>query len=193
MVERFRAEHAKDLASLPVDVLTVVEVRLKLDVIPFPDLLNHFCVDAAIVPDFTGIYVDADSYKYLEGKPLKHFNRLRFSLAHELGHILMHRDLAPAGGFQKIDDFWSWMRAYQADRYTLEQQANEFAGRLLVPIDRLTADFDAFSERAKTAFPDFGANDALRNAFCEQLGDTYGVSSKVVSMRLCREEIWPDI
>jgi Zn-dependent peptidase ImmA (M78 family) len=191
IVEEFRSQHSKELGGVPGDVLTVIELNLRLNVIPFPDLFKRYSVDAAIVPDFSGIYVDKASYRFLEGKPLRHFNRLRFSLAHELGHIVMHRQLAPFGGFKTTEDFWTWMRAYEKNRYSLEQKANEFAGRLLVPLERLSREFDDISVRMKAGFPEFWSHAGLRNALCEQLGDKFGVSAEVISMRLTREEIWP--
>lgn len=93
-------------------------MQLRLDVIPFPDLLKKYSVDAAIVPDFSGIYVDKESYVYLEGQPISRFNRLRFSLAHELGHIVMHREMAPKHGFLSLDEFWAWTLSYNAQRVT---------------------------------------------------------------------------
>ena len=86
-VEEFRGRYPVELGTLPVDMLTVIELRLKLDVIPFPDLFRKYSVDAAVLPDFSGIYVDERSYRFLEGEPVWLFDRLRFSLSHELGHI----------------------------------------------------------------------------------------------------------
>jgi hypothetical protein len=57
-VEDFRRKHEKDLCKIPADVLTAIEVRLRLDVIPFPDLFAKYSADAAVLPDFSGIYVD---------------------------------------------------------------------------------------------------------------------------------------
>src|SRR5271170_6535858 len=109
-VEKFRAQYPNDLASCPVDVLTAIEVRMRLDVIPFEKLLLNYSVDAAVKPDFSGIYVDKKSYQYLEGVPQWQFNRLRFSLAHELGHIVLHRDLVKDVIFKTVKDFWDWTR-----------------------------------------------------------------------------------
>ncbi len=149
-VEKFRREFPKQLCDIPADVLTVIEIEMGLDVVPLQNLQSHYLVDAAVIPDFSGIYVDKYSYRYIEGRPVREFNRLRFSIAHELGHIVLHRHLAPQKGFASIQEFFEWTRQYQKDKYTLEQQANEFAGRLLVSVNRLTEHFDEFSNRAKS-------------------------------------------
>ena len=190
-VEEFRAKHPNDLDQLPVDVLTVIEVQMRLDVIPFPGLLMKYSVDAAVVPNFSGIYVDADSYKYLEGRPPRQFNRMRFSLAHEPGHIVLHRELAKDCVFKSIEDFRKWTRIYNENRFTLEQQANEFGGRLIVPPDRLQADFDDFVNGVSGRFSSWWTSNHLRNAFCEQASEAYGVSADVIQVRLDREELWP--
>ena len=190
-VEAFRQKHKKDLCKIPIDVLTAIEVRLRLDVIPFPDLFVKYSADAAVMSDFSGIYVDEQSYEFLEGEPIWRFNRLRFSLAHELGHIILHRDLARELKFKTLDDFRNWMQQYQASRHNLEWEANEFAGRLLVPVERLKADFDAFVGQIKTQFPTWWANNNLREALAGQLAEVYGVHKDVIACRLDHEEFWP--
>jgi Zn-dependent peptidase ImmA (M78 family) len=180
-----------ELGTLPVDVLTVIELRLKLDVIPFPDLFQKYSVDAAVLPDFSGIYVDERSYRFLEGKPIWFFNRLRFSLAHELGHIMLHRDLVKDLKFTSLQVFRNWTQRCQQSRFSLEWEANEFGGRLLVPIDRLKKDFDTFVTQIQDQFPAWWTNSDLRSALADQLGEDYGVHKDVVSCRLDREELWP--
>lgn len=191
-VEQFRQKHLGDLGKVPVDVLTVIEVRLRLDVIPFDRLFEKYSVDAAVLPDFSGIYVDKRSYRFLEGQPPWLFNRLRFSLAHELGHILLHREKAGDLRFKTLEDYRAWMRRYEASRYGLEWEANEFAGRLLIPPEHLRTDFDAFVQGVCKSFPAWWTNSHLREALCSQLGESYGVHKDVISCRLDREELWPN-
>ena len=86
-VEDFRREHLHGRPQhLPVDVFSLAELRLRLDIIPFDDLFAKYDSDAAITQDFTGIYVDAEAYVFWEKGPVWKQNRLRFSVAHELGH-----------------------------------------------------------------------------------------------------------
>ncbi|WP_200289902.1 ImmA/IrrE family metallo-endopeptidase [Rhodospirillum rubrum] len=55
-----------------------------------------------------------------------HPNRRRFTLAHEIGHFILHRDMIGDGIF---DD--AMYRSSLADRY--ERQANRYAAELLMP------------------------------------------------------------
>jgi Zn-dependent peptidase ImmA (M78 family) len=190
-VENFRAKYAKDLQRVPVGVLECIEIGLRIDVIPFPDLFSKYSVDAAVTPDFRGIYVDRNSYEAIEGKPPWMFNRLRFSLAHELGHIVMHKEIVKGVEFKSLEDFWNFARKYTRNKYTLEWEANEFAGRLIVPIERLKQDFDKFTKGVQAQFPSWWSNAGLRNELTISLAATYQVSKDVISCRLDREELWP--
>ena len=190
--EAFRQQHlADELAYVPVDVFTLVELRLKLDVIPFDDLFAKYSSDAAIKPDFTGIYVDAEAYVLWEKGPVWKQNRLRFSVAHELGHYILHRDIAASLSFKNFDDFAHWTRTHGGQKYSLEQAANEFAGRLLVPVLRLEQLYDDFAREFDAKLPQWRLHEAMRQAFAESVAPKFGVNSQVIDARLDREGIWP--
>lgn len=116
-VETFRQEYLTgELARLPVDVFTLVELKLRLDVIPFDDLFA---------------------------------------------------------------------------KYESEQAANEFAGRLLVPVERLQEFFDEFAGEFDTRFPRWRTHAATREMFADTVAPRFGVNSQVIAVRLDREGIWP--
>ena len=85
--ENFRAEFWPE-DSLPVDIEAIVEKRLKLNIQPEHDLLSELDIDAYLRVDFTGIIVDYNCYM-----KEKFINRLRFSFAHELGYLFLHKDI----------------------------------------------------------------------------------------------------
>ena len=139
----------------PIDVFTFFEIDLGLDPIPFDDLTAKYRVEAAIKADFTGIYLDAEQYSLMEKGPDWKLNRLRFSVAHELGHYFLHRDLPQKDNFAALPDFARWNENYGGKKYAVEQDANEFAGRLLVPEARLNAAFEEFAPEAEKLLPNF--------------------------------------
>ena len=103
-VEAFRRQHLSQAGgALPVDVFSLVELQLRLDVIPFDDLQVKYRIDAAPTQDFTGMYVDAESYVFWERGPVWKQNRLRFTVAHEIGHWVLHRDYAAKVKFTSFD------------------------------------------------------------------------------------------
>ena len=93
--------------------------------------------------------------------------------------------------FSTLEDFWNWMRKYDDNKGLLEWEAIEFAGRLLVPVERLKTDFDAFTKEIKGQFPSWWTNSNLRESLAVKLGEIYGVHKDVISCRLDRENFWP--
>ena len=79
--------------------------------------------------DLTGIVVDHDFYMNE-----KFANRIRFSFAHELGHYFHHKEYYSRAGFVSAKDWKNFIINIPESEYrNFEWQANEFAGRLLVP------------------------------------------------------------
>jgi len=189
--EAFRREHLMSgLQHLPVDVFSLTELRLGLDVIPFDDLFAKYDSDAAITQDFTGIYVDTEAYVFWEKGPVWKQNRLRFSVAHELGHYVLHREVATRARFESFDDFARWTCSHGGQKYNLEQAANEFAGRLLVPVERLQQLYDEFAVQFDAQLPHWRSYEGVRSAFGDSVAPRFGVNAQVIEVRLDREGIW---
>ena len=116
--------------------------------------------------------------------------RLRFSVAHELGHYVLHRKKAEQQKFQSFEEFFRWTRTNGGEKYPLEQAANEFAGRLLVPRGRLKNNFSQTVEKIDSVTPDWQTSiDSLRR-FALNINNIYGVNPRVIEVRLERESLW---
>jgi len=190
-VEEFRHKHlASQIDLLPVDVLTLAEIDLRLGIIPFDGLFKKYKADAAITHNCEGLYVDEEAYVLWEkGAPWKQY-RLRFSVAHELGHYVLHREKAEQQKFRSLDEFFWWTRTNGGEKHPLEQEANEFAGRLLVPRGRLENHFSRMVERIESVTPNWRMSiDSLEN-FASNINKIYGVNSEVIEVRLKREGLW---
>ena len=74
--------------ELPINIEDIIEIKLKLEVEPIIGLLSLTDVDAFLKIDLSGLIIDHDCY--MEDK---FSNRLRFTLAHELGHYILHKDI----------------------------------------------------------------------------------------------------
>lgn len=157
----------------PIDVFTFFEVDLGLDAIPFDDLVAKYRLEAAIKVDFSGIYLDAEQYALMEKGPEWKLNRLHFTVAHELAHYFLHRDLPQASDFASLTDFARWTANYGGRKYTAEQEANEFAG----PAEKLV--------------PNFVESGELRDKFSQTVAPRFGVNAPVIAIRLDRDGIWP--
>ncbi|MCX6971455.1 MAG: hypothetical protein NTV93_15055 [Verrucomicrobia bacterium] len=93
-------------------MFTFLEVDLGLDPIPFDDLTAKYRVEAAITADFSGIYLDAEQYVLMERGPEWKLNRLRFTVAHELAHYFLHRDVPQARHFMSLPNYAVWTESY---------------------------------------------------------------------------------
>lgn len=174
-----------------MDVFTLVELDLKLDVIPFDDLAAKYRVEAALTQDFSGMYVDAESYVFWERGPIWKQNRLRFTVAHEIGHYVLHREQTAKIKFVSFEQFAAYFKADDGPRYILEQEANEFAGRLLVPVERLRDHYDRFAQQIAGIMPNWIESEDLRTKFAETISSKFGVHAQAILTRLDREGLWP--
>ncbi len=118
--------------EIPVRTENIIEIKLKIKIIPIPNLFKLCSVDSQISSDFSSIWVDQENYLYDQT------NRLNFSLAHELGHYVLHRDLFSSFGIKSIEDVFKFIREIPEKQYSFfETQANYFASYFLLPRESL--------------------------------------------------------
>lgn len=132
--------------TLPVEVEEMLwPVGLRME--PVQSLKKAGDVDALLRGDLTSILVDAD--EYMDDRLQ---NRIRFSIAHELGHFVLHADVYRGMNYSSVEEWISFIQQIPEDQYGyIEQQAYEFAGRLLVPLDHLRSRFQAAAKAAHRA------------------------------------------
>jgi hypothetical protein len=174
----------------PIDILYVVDVILRFDLIPLEDLFVDLRMDAAIVPASRTILVDRDALLGWEKKSRWIEQRLRFSVAHELGHCVLHKDYMKDVSFTSEAGFKTWVLQQRSDQ-TAEYQADEFAGRFLVPRDILLQEYDDYAKRAATADSAWHEVEGMREHIAKKLSPLFGVNHQVIETRLHREGIWP--
>lgn len=174
----------------PIDVFYLAEVILKLDIIPLRNLLVDQHIDAALLPDLSGFYIDEEAYLSWEAGQAWVEQRLRFSFAHELGHYFLHKDEILGNQFRSVEDFRMWAKA--REKYAnAEYQADEFAGRLLVPCEMLLAAYDGYYMQAQQADPSWREIEGMREHLARKIAPKFGVNHQVIEVRFDREGIWP--
>jgi hypothetical protein len=187
--ENFRAEFWP-ANPLPVDIESIVEKKLKLNIEPEHDLLSESDIDAYLRIDLTGIVVD---YRcFMEERFI---NRLRFSYSHELGHLFLHKEIYKTFVIRKSSDWKEFMLNIPEREYKFfEYQANEFAGRVLVPHNRLLFELEiCLNKIQKIGLLDYLASDPgmVLSSISPTLCKPFGVSDQVIERRVEREELWP--
>ncbi len=174
----------------PIDVIYIAEIELGLEIIPTPHLFSEIGMDAALAPDLETVYVDEESYLKWEAGQHWIEKRLRFSFAHELGHRVLHGDLIKESKFQTLEDFKRW--AGSAENYRrAEYQADEFAGRLLVPVDILKTEYDRYQAEAEKYDPNWRGIEGIREHMAKKIAPRFGVNHQVIEVRFDHEGLWP--
>ncbi len=166
--------------SIPVEIEDIIELKLKIDVIPVPGFLKFANMDALITSDWRRIYVDRneylDDYRY---------NRLRFSLAHEIGHFAMHKEIYSSFQIKNIEDYYKLYKDIPERQYWyLESQANKFASYLLVPRKNLSIEMK--KELKSRSDPRLKKIDRkiLNSYLAKPLAKVFKVSEEVVNHAL---------
>ncbi len=191
IVENFKKRYWPQ-NELPVNIERIIEQGLKLDIIPMHINSELAAVDAYLQSDLTGIVVDYKQYMDTDNRYEK---RLRFSFAHEVGHLILHKELYSSLSINDLEDYAEFVQIFPDDEYeSFEWQANEFAGNLLVPRDVL-------EEEVRNTYEILKKNrllTALRNTpdmvmarVSPLIGKRFGVSDQVVAARLRVEKLWP--
>jgi len=176
--------------KLPVNSEEIVEFKLKLDIDPLKDLFSTCDIDAYLKRDLTGIVVDYDRYMMD-----KFTNRMRFSFAHELGHYFLHKELYTNFGVDSPEDWKEFILNVPENEYrNFEWQANEFAGRLIVPYPELAAEMKKTKKilEDNKLIPFLKKDpDAVLSRISPTLCKPFGVSTEVIETRVKREGLWP--
>ena len=165
--------------TLPIDIETIVEFRLNLDIEPKHNLFSAIDMDAYLKMDLSGIVVDYDFYMNE-----KFANRIRFSFAHELGHFFLHKDIYSQLTYvQPMSGKTLFLNVPENEYRRFEWQANEFAGRLLVPHGELETEMEKVLEIIKeNNLAEFlkKDSDAVLSSVSPTLCRPFGVSTDVI-------------
>jgi len=120
--------------ELPVPIEEIIEFEIGLNIYPFPNLYRTHRQNGFLSSDLTTIMVDEDQYKY-------YIPKYRFTLAHELGHLVLHRKIYQRYTFSKIHEYIEWYKSISNwDVDMLEWQCDTFAGLILVPEETLISE-----------------------------------------------------
>ena len=164
--------------SLPIPIEEIVEQKMDIALFAVPGIKSLIGVDAFISSDFTQITIDENCF-------VKYPERTRFSISHEIGHLILHKDWYEKYGPKNLDDYLSSHDRMDGQLYKyIEIQAQTFAGLVLVPKDLLLAELKKKLGRV----PSMESPEILASAVMD-LPEIFKVSDAVVLRRLQNERI----
>jgi Zn-dependent peptidase ImmA (M78 family) len=178
--DNFRATHWD--GNIPVEVELIAELN-GISLVPANGLRLLVNQEAWLSNDLSEIVFDPDVNDV----------RIRFSIAHELGHFKLHSKLIPILKPTSYEDWKSILDGIPRGLWSsVEYQADEFAGRLLVPRTSLIQFIkEDYLDKVKKAYSEIGESNFqilypyLANSICKK----FNVSHKMMLIRLQREEI----
>lgn len=126
-VNSFLKSHHPSL-RIPIPIDDIVEFKLKLTIFPTKELESGCEIDGSLSKDFKTILIDYNTFE-------KQISRSRFTLAHEVGHFILHENIfKKSGGFNTEKSFLSFQNNLsERDYKRLEIQAFRFGEELLYP------------------------------------------------------------
>jgi hypothetical protein len=178
--------------TIPIPIESIVDNKLGIDIIAVQGLKDVFSaieldIDAFISSDFSSITVDKYVYE-------KCSTRYRFTLAHEIGHYVLHGYLYNHFEFDSIAS-WSSVIDTLPERLVdiVEWQANEFAGLLLVSRTGLKEAFEEAVDETKSILGSKYKNnlDIVLDLAVIPLAKRYVVSEEAMRIRLQRDSLIP--
>jgi Zn-dependent peptidase ImmA (M78 family) len=179
--------HPDDIIPVPIE--DIIEFDLHLNIIPVPNL-RLYDIDGALSQDFSEIYVDEYVYNY---RP----NRYRFTLAHEVGHLVLHKSDLENDEIHTISDWLTYAKAVAKVGDWFETQAYFFARHVLMPTHHLEAQFQHFLPEVElliSAAKDKGVKrssylDGAVTAMARNLSRVFDVSEDAARVRILTHKL----
>lgn len=140
--EAFLNEHNPN-RIIPVPIEEILDLKLKINIVILPDLVARITLDSYLEPDLKTIFTDQNVFEFVP--------RARFSLAHELGHLVLHRGFYEMAKYSSSEEYKEARKTLlrpDADR-RFDIQAMNFAGLLLAPRSELKTYFEKAKDMAR--------------------------------------------
>ena len=176
--EKFLQKHHPE-DTYPIPIEDIIEFQLGLDIIPLDGLHRIIDTDGFISSDLKSISVEEYVYKNRAG-------RYRFTLAHEIGHLILHENVYSQCRFKTTREWKKFIENFPEKEYSwLEWQANEFAGLVLVPSHHLKKRLLYHIRQLKAL--KIENDEVILDRAIEFLSKDFVVSAEVIRRRLYKE------
>lgn len=184
--EEFRRRYISPVNLVPVPIIEITELELGIQPIPKSGLKKNIDIDGFLTRDLKNICIDQDVY--LDERQI---NRLRFTYAHEVGHLVLHNEEIKQCDFRTEEDWIHFHEDFlEEDLNWFEQQAYEFAGRLLVPKKELLKEVQKHQNKVEKYRERIGnGEEDLLEAISRLICNRFKVSPIVIQKRIRKEKV----
>jgi hypothetical protein len=170
--------------EIPIPIEEIVDVKLGLDIVPMPNLYKDFGLSGYLTRDRSAIFVDqfqADNYE----------EKYRFTLAHEIGHYILHGSFYEDLPFQTPDEYVAWrLSVPPEDMSWFETHGDWFAGHVLVPTAPLEDICSKIVAKYQNRFAQFQTiPDDIWSYISNEVALYFDVNPPVVEIRIKKENI----
>ena len=168
--------------QIPIPIEEIIEFQLHLDIVPLPGLEEAFEIVGFTSGSLDEISVDQYVYEHQPG-------RYRFTLAHEVGHVVLHAELFKEHRFRGADEWKRFVRTFpDLELSRLEWQAHSFAGLVLVPSEALQRELKSAAKQMK-ARSVAKETDFAKSLIVDMVATRFQVSGDVIERRLSYDQI----
>jgi len=174
---QLRRLYLGDDYQLPINVELLAE-DMGLEIWPVEKLIELADIDALVIHRLNVVMVDENEFA-----DSARWGRLRFTLAHEIGHYVLHSKVFESAEFKSVQEWIAFIRSLENyDR--IEIQAHEFAGSLVVPSDHLKLCI----QQEKSKLSDLHG-DELEERLAVRLSRVFHVSPDLIQLRFDKERL----
>jgi Zn-dependent peptidase ImmA (M78 family) len=171
----------------PVPIEEIADFNLGLDIIPFPDLRQNWDVDGFLAFACNAIYVD-------QWQMVNRVRRYRFTIAHELAHLILHSDLYEEAGIGDLEDYLAYQESLDPDlRDACEYQAMNLAGRILLPRPSFTTACRRVLDSVRAKLTQVKDWNTVGELVASRVAPEFEVSDEVASRRLFKDRLWDEM
>lgn len=180
----FRTQYSKQ-GVIPIEIEKIIDFQLGIEIVPQRNLRQICDIDAYITSNMRSIFVDQQTY---DNDRMQ--SRIRFSLAHEIGHFVMHQKAYTSLNITTQEEYYHFTQSKNTETCTFhddaERQARIFANILLVPREELLKRKNKLLEENADKLKQAGIEDtpSLNDFLAIPLAKEFRVSEHVLIIAL---------
>lgn len=170
-MEKARVGYAREMARKVLKDCWITEPPVDLKAILDKKRYEYLEVDN-FLDNIDALFIENYGVLYFAVNSRHHPHRQRFSLAHELGHILLNHSLDYYEEDISLDNPPT-VKAHTSTEKAFETEANTFAGELLVPLEMLKKEFNETTDIAVLAKKFFVSQQVMGIAISNHMKSLY--------------------